>query len=82
MGLLRMAMPRFNCQQAVRKELLIEQTKQDIFSGSPKPGDQLEEAELAQRFRVSRTRIRETVWSMVDCGPLETRPGMARLFVF
>ncbi|MGH1466823.1 MAG: GntR family transcriptional regulator [Cognatishimia sp.] len=53
---------------------LIEQLKQEIFSGLLKPGDQLEEADLASRFGVSRTPIREAIRSMVDCGLLETRP--------
>lgn len=53
---------------------LIEQLKHEIFSGLLKPGDQLEEADLAERFGVSRTPIREAIRSMVECGLLETRP--------
>ena len=53
---------------------LIEQLKHEIFSGLLKPGDQLEEADLAARFGVSRTPIREAIRSMVDSGLLETRP--------
>lgn len=53
---------------------LIEQLKHEIFSGLLKPGDQLEESDLARRFGVSRTPIREAIRSMVDCGLLETRP--------
>lgn len=53
---------------------LIEQLKHEIFSGLLKPGDQLEEADLAKRFGVSRTPIREAIRSMVDTGLLETRP--------
>ena len=52
---------------------LIEQLKQEIFSGMLKPGDQLGEADLAARFNVSRTPIREAVRSLVDNGLLETR---------
>ncbi|MEM9629923.1 MAG: GntR family transcriptional regulator [Pseudomonadota bacterium] len=55
-------------------EKLISQIKQDIADGILKPGDQLEEAALSQRFGVSRTPIREAVRSMVDSGLLETRP--------
>ncbi len=55
-------------------DTLIEQLKHEIFSGILKPGDQLEEADLAARFGVSRTPIREAVRSLVDCGLLETRP--------
>jgi DNA-binding GntR family transcriptional regulator len=53
---------------------LIKQLKHEIFSGLLKPGDQLEEADLAARFSVSRTPIPEAIRSMVDCGLLETRP--------
>ncbi|MFT5896568.1 MAG: DNA-binding GntR family transcriptional regulator [bacterium] len=53
---------------------LIEQIKQDIAMGVLKPGDQLEEAILSQKFGVSRTPIREAIRAMVDCGVLETRP--------
>lgn len=53
---------------------LIEQLKHEIFSGLLKPGDQLEEADLATRFDVSRTPIREAIRSLVDNGLLETRP--------
>ncbi|MFY0681604.1 MAG: GntR family transcriptional regulator [Thalassovita sp.] len=55
-------------------DMLIEQLKHEIFSGLLKPGDQLEEADLAARFGVSRTPIREAIRSMVDSGLLETRP--------
>jgi len=55
-------------------DILITQIKQEIFAGLLKPGDQLDEAELAKRFGVSRTPIREAIRSMVDGGFLETRP--------
>lgn len=53
---------------------LIEQIKSEILSGLLKPGDQLEEADLSERFGVSRTPIREAIRSLVDCGLLVTRP--------
>ena len=59
---------------ASTSDQLIEQLKHEIFSGSLKPGDQLEEADLAARFGVSRTPIREAIRSMVDSGLLEKRP--------
>ena len=52
---------------------LIETLKNEIHAGVLKPGDQLEEAALAQRFDVSRTPVREAVRSLVECGLLETR---------
>ena len=53
---------------------LIETLKSEIYKGVLKPGDQLEEARLADRFGVSRTPIREAVRSLVELGLLETRP--------
>ncbi|MEM1150969.1 MAG: GntR family transcriptional regulator [Pseudomonadota bacterium] len=52
---------------------LIQTLKQEIHAGVLKPGDQLEEAALAERFAVSRTPIREAVRSLVESGLLETR---------
>ena len=53
---------------------LIEQISQDVADGVLRPGDQLEESDLAARFGVSRTPIREAIRALVDCGLLETRP--------
>jgi len=53
---------------------LIDQISQDVADGVLRPGDQLEEADLAARFGVSRTPIREAMRALVDCGLLETRP--------
>jgi len=47
--------------------------KNEIHSGVLKPGDQLEEAALAERFDVSRTPVREAIRSLVESGLLETR---------
>jgi DNA-binding GntR family transcriptional regulator len=55
-------------------EKLVREIKHEIFSGLLKPGDQLEEAFLAEKFGVSRTPIREAIRSLVDSGLLETRP--------
>lgn len=52
---------------------LIATLKQEIHTGVLKPGDQLEEAVLAERFSVSRTPVREAMRSLVECGLLETR---------
>jgi DNA-binding GntR family transcriptional regulator len=52
---------------------LISEIRQDISFGILKPGDQLKEVTLAQRFGVSRTPIREAIRAMVDCGLLEKK---------
>lgn len=53
---------------------LIAKITNDIAEGILLPGDQLEEVDLAQRFDVSRTPVREAIRAMVDRGLLETRP--------
>lgn len=52
---------------------LIETIKSEIHTGVLLPGDQLEEATLAERFGVSRTPVREAVRTLVESGLLETR---------
>jgi DNA-binding GntR family transcriptional regulator len=44
-----------------------------IVSGSLKPGERLDEAELAERFEVSRTPVREAFKALVATGLLEMR---------
>ena len=53
---------------------LIAQITQEISSGVLRPGDQLEESVLAEKFGVSRTPIREAIRAMVGCGFLQTIP--------
>jgi DNA-binding GntR family transcriptional regulator len=53
---------------------LIAQITQEISSGVLRPGDQLEESVLAEKFGVSRTPIREAIRAMVGSGFLQTRP--------
>ena len=53
---------------------LIAQITQEISSGLLRPGDQLEESALAEKFSVSRTPIREAIRAMVGSGLLQTRP--------
>ncbi len=53
---------------------LITQLTEEISSGILRPGDQLEEAALAEKYALSRTPIREAIRAMVAIGLLETRP--------
>jgi DNA-binding GntR family transcriptional regulator len=52
----------------------IAQITQEISSGVLRPGDQLEESVLAERFGISRTPIREAIRAMVGFGFLQTIP--------
>lgn len=57
-------------------EQIVEQIEKRIVAGDLKVGDQLPpERELAEKFAVSRTAIREAVKTLREKGLIEIRPG-------
>ena len=57
-------------------EQIVQQIEESIVNGSLKPGDQLPaERELAQRFGVSRTAVREAVKALREKGLVEAYSG-------
>src|ERR1700681_4816836 len=57
-------------------EQIVQQIEQSILKGALKPGDQLPaERELAQRFCVSRTAVREAVKALREKGLVEAYSG-------
>ncbi|WPB56664.1 GntR family transcriptional regulator [Xylophilus sp. GOD-11R] len=56
-----------------RTESLRLQLEQDILSGLLKPGQKLDEEELAERFGMSRTPVREAIKALSSTGLLEVR---------
>jgi DNA-binding GntR family transcriptional regulator len=54
--------------------MLREQIADDIVRGALAPGAALEEVELARRFDVSRTPVREAIRLLVASGLVEARP--------
>jgi GntR family transcriptional repressor for pyruvate dehydrogenase complex len=55
---------------------IVEQIEQSIRTGQLKPGDQLPaERDLAERFGVSRTAVREAVKALCEKGLVEALPG-------
>ncbi len=61
--------------EIVRKAL-----EKDIFSGSLAPATQLDEEEIAQRFAVSRTPVREALLQLIETG-LVVKPPRQRAAV-
>jgi DNA-binding GntR family transcriptional regulator len=53
---------------------LREALENEIVSGKLKPGERLDETELAERFGVSRTPIREALIQLAGSGLIELRP--------
>jgi DNA-binding GntR family transcriptional regulator len=53
---------------------LREALENDIVSGKLRPGERLDETELAERFGVSRTPIREALIQLAGSGMIELRP--------
>ena len=57
-------------------EQIVQQIEESIVKGNLKPGDQLPaERELAQRFGVSRTAVREAVKALREKGLVEAYSG-------
>jgi GntR family transcriptional repressor for pyruvate dehydrogenase complex len=55
---------------------IVDQIQQQIFSGALKPGDQIPaERDLAERFGVSRTAVREAIKSLTEKGLIEVFVG-------
>jgi DNA-binding GntR family transcriptional regulator len=53
---------------------LREKIEEEIATGVLRPGTRLDETELAERFGVSRTPIREALIQLASIGIVETRP--------
>ena len=67
---------RANTRNSVSHALQLRDALEDeIVNGNLKPGDRLDEAALAERFKVSRTPIREAFKYLVGSGLVETLPN-------
>jgi DNA-binding GntR family transcriptional regulator len=66
--------PRTPDARKTRAEELRAQLADDIVRGALAPGRTLDEMELARRFGVSRTPVREAIRQLAASGLVETRP--------
>jgi DNA-binding GntR family transcriptional regulator len=66
--------PRDTDVRKTRAEELRAQLADDIVRGMLAPGRTLDETELARRFGVSRTPVREAIRQLAASGLVETRP--------
>ena len=60
-------------RQPTRAEELRRDLEELIVAGELKPGDRLDETEIAKRFNVSRTPVREAMKALVATGLVEVR---------
>lgn len=56
-----------------RAEDLLQQLEEEILLGKLPPGSRLDEKQLADRFHVSRTPVREALWHLASSGLVEMR---------
>jgi DNA-binding GntR family transcriptional regulator len=71
------ALAREPAGRRTRAEELRQQIADDIMSGALAPGAALDETELARRFAVSRTPVREAIRLLDASGLVEARPHRA-----
>jgi len=55
-------------------EQISAQLAEDIITGTIKPGEKLEEQAIAERFKVSRTPVRDAFKQLVSTGLIESKP--------
>ena len=57
-----------------RADDLRRRLEREILSGRLSPGEKLDETKLAQRFKVSRTPVREALLQLASVGLVDMRP--------
>lgn len=55
-------------------EQISAQLAEDIITGNIKPGEKLEEQVIAERFKVSRTPVRDAFKQLISTGLIESKP--------
>lgn len=76
-GATRAARPmsrKINLTQRTKKDVMVEILRDAILSGELQPGERLPQEELAERFKVSATPIREAIQQLIAEGVLSHSP--------
>lgn len=68
-------------EQETRAEQVQRMLETEIFDGSLPPGSRLDEAELATRFKVSRTPVREALRHLASADLIEIKPRQPAVVV-
>jgi DNA-binding GntR family transcriptional regulator len=63
-----------NLTQRTKKDVMVEILRDAILSGELQPGERLPQEELAERFKVSATPIREAIQQLIAEGVLSHSP--------
>lgn len=71
--------PRPDSARRTLAEELRSQLADEIVQGALVPGSALDETEIAQRFKVSRTPVREAIRQLAASGLVDTRPHRGAL---
>jgi DNA-binding GntR family transcriptional regulator len=67
------------CHHGLRRQTLVESLLADIFQGRLRPGEHLVSQELAGRFGVSQTPIREALITLAGIGIIDLLPNRGAL---
>ncbi len=65
---------KINLTQRTKKDVMVEILRDAILSGELQPGERLPQEELAERFKVSATPIREAIQQLIAEGVLSHSP--------
>src|SRR5437764_1626436 len=64
-----------NCDHGLRRQAIVQSLLTDVFQGKLRPGQRLVTQELAQRFGVSHTPIREALIALCGIGIIDLLPN-------
>lgn len=68
--------PKHRAPSATLKDEVVRRIEDEIVAGSLPPGTRLDEVQLAERYGLSRTPLREALAQLAAAGLVETRPRM------